>query len=502
MNNLPYSHSYLLEQVFNHSRLNPAKTAIINGEQEVTYGELQKRILSDTEYLMQLNTRIGDKIVIYAQKSINFMSLYLAAHLLGVTTIIVGKNYEDEKINYIIKSTTPKIIITNSDERQSYEIAPNWHDTHSVNASSTGDITPDMTADIMFTSGSTGRPKGVCLSHKNITASIKQINGVIKTDACDVELLALPIHHSFGLGRMRCVLSAGGTLVLLENFSNVKRFFSFIDKYKVTGFGMVPAAWAYINRFSKNYIAKFANQLKYIEIGSAPMPLSDKLNLIEYLPSTKIFMHFGLTEASRSFFTEFHEMKDHLDSIGYPCNGIDIQIRKQDGTECRDGEAGEICIKGEHVTKSYLAPEDNITAFYGEYFRSGDIGIKKNGLYYLIGREKEVINIGGKKISPLEVEDAAKKCGIKECACIPIKDPDGILGEVPKLFIVKDPVSKDISFDELVERLRQYLETFKIPKEYEWIDKIPKTESGKIQRLLLRGNEGIACNNIDGDSWG
>ena len=338
----------------------------------------------------------------------------------------------------------------------------------------------------MFTTGTTGAPKGVCLSHANIAGSAENINAFIGNTSEEVEVLGLPLSHSFGLGRLRCTLLKGATMVLVGNFANLKVFFNALEQYHATGFGMVPAVWQYIRKFSGTRIGKFAPQIKYIEIGSAAMPLEDKQLLMDLFPNTRICMHYGLTEASRSFFMEFHANKDNLQTIGIPTSSmIEAKVFDECGHECGINEDGEICVKGNMVIHSYYLAEDNQNAFFGDYFRTGDWGHRdSNGLYYLVSRKKELINVGGKKISPALIEDAIIALGFDDCACISIPDPKGILGEVPKAFIQKG--KSELTFEEIKSKLSETLEPYEVPVVYEWIDRIPRTSSGKIQRLLLK----------------
>ena len=136
---------------------------------------------------------------------------------------------------------------------------------------------------------------------------------------------------------------------------------------------------------------------------------------------------------------EFHQYKDNLDTIGMPTSEeVEAKIMNDNGTEMPTGQQGEICVRGNMVMSRYLLDKDNAAAFFGDYFRTGDFGFKnENGLYYMVGRKKELINIGGKKISPLTIEEAIKSLGVIDCAVVPVKDPKGILGEVPKAFIQK-----------------------------------------------------------------
>lgn len=345
---------------------------------------------------------------------------------------------------------------------------------------------PDSAAEIVFTTGTTGAAKGVVLTHANIYGSASNINAFIGNGPDEVEILGLPLCHSFGLGRLRCTLLKGATLVVLPNFANVKAFFSAIEKYHATGFGMVPAIWAYIRKISGKRIAKYAPQIKYIEIGSAAMPLESKEELCELFPTTRICHHYGLTEASRATFMEYHECIDDLKTIGREASDlVSVKIFNEQGVEVPDGEPGEMCVKGNMVTKGYLKPEDNAHAFWGEYFRTGDGGYRgPNGNLYLVSRLKELINVGGKKVSPVEVEDAIIALGVEDCVVVGIPDPAGIMGEVPKCYVLKG--GTHLTFEGLRQALTERIESYKIPAVWAWIDAIPKTVSGKKQRLQLK----------------
>lgn len=451
-----FGHSPLLTALHSHALTQPEKVALIEGDHQVTYCELWENIILAAEEMKASGKGRGDKQLLMAQKDIGFVYQYFAAHIVGVVNVVADPASTQERLDYIRQVT----------------------ETH--------DCLVESTADIMFTTGTTGAPKGVCLTHANIAASARNINEFIGNTAEDVEVLGLPLSHSFGLGRLRCTLLKGATMVQVGNFANLKVFFDALDKYKATGFGMVPAVWQYIRRFSGTRISKFAPQLKYIEIGSAAMPKEDKELLMSLFPNTRICMHYGLTEASRSFFMEFHQEANDVATIGLPVSqSMSVAIVGEDGMECPEGVDGEICVKGDHVIQSYLLPEDNATAFWNGYFRTGDWGhVNESGKYYLTGRKKEMINVGGKKISPALIEETIHSLGFSDSACVGIKDPKGVLGEVPKAFIVKG--KSELTFEDVKSKLQTMLEPYEVPVEYEWIDKVPRTSSGKIQRMSLK----------------
>ena len=342
------------------------------------------------------------------------------------------------------------------------------------------------TADILFTTGTTGAPKGVPLTYKNEAAAARNINAYIGNRTDDIELLALPVSHSFGLGRVRCCLANGQTLHLLGSFVNTKRLFRIMEEEYITGFSMVPASWRFLYKMSGDRLGDYKNQLRYIEMGSAYFSPEDKRYLAELLPTTRVTMHYGLTEASRSAFMEFHEDKAHISTVGKASPNTDIQVFDENGNMLPPGKEGEICVKGEHVTNGYLNV-DNSDIFYNGYFRTGDSGtIDDEGYITLKSRIKELINVGGKKVAPTEVDEQILKIqGVADCACVAIKDPDGVLGEVVKAFIVKE-ANAELTFDDIAKQLTDKLEAYKLPAQYEWIETIPKTANGKIQRNLLQ----------------
>lgn len=475
------------EQLWKIAQQTPDKVALISGDVEVTYSRLWERCLCAAYTLKDtFNLKKGDRVVVSAAGNIEFVYVYFGVHLAGGVCVPIDPDTNQTRFNYIVESTKPVCVIGML-HNVDYE-AISFDDV--ISDSMRVDFAlPDMDeiADILFTTGTTGAPKGVALSFRNEAAAARNINEYIGNGYDDVELLALPVSHSFGLGRMRCALTKGATVVMLGTFANVKKFFGEMKRCNVTMFAMVPASWGYIKKMSGKYIGKFAEQLKFIEIGSSFMPIEEKRFLMEQLPNTRICMHYGSTEASRSAFMEFHSYKDNLLSAGTASPNCEIMIFSSEGQEVPTGIEGEVCVKGDHVTRSYWneTPERFASDFYGDYFRTGDCAVMdENGNIYLKSRIKEMINVGGKKVAPMEVEEILNAVrGIKESACIGIPDPEGVLGEVVKAYVICD---EEINLVDIRETLKSRLEAYKIPVEIEIVNEIPKTSSGKIQRLRLK----------------
>lgn len=481
-----YEHSPLLKVVMLNTEKFASKTAIIMNGQEVTYGQLGSNIRKAAAVLKCMGMHAGDRIILSAHKDVEYIYLYLGAHILGVTNVIVDAESNEDRLHYIENKVQPFCCFGyQSSQFQSKLFSELQLEEAEELLASDETFSQSDIAEILFTTGTTGAPKGVCLSYYNIFSSASNINEFIGNQADDIELLGLPICHSFGMGRIRCTLINGATIMILGNFANVRAFLKAIEQYHITGFGIVPAAWAYIRKMSGTRIAKYADQIHYIEIGSAAMPIDTKKEMLEMFPNTRICMHYGLTEASRNCFHEFHNI-EHMDSIGKPvCDKVDVKIFDENGTEVATGEKGELCVKGNMVLTRYLEESDTKNAFFGEYFRTGDCGYKtEEGYIYLLGREKELINVGGKKVSPMEVEDAIMALGVGDCVCVPMKDEAGIMDELVFCYVLKD--STTLTFEEIAEQLSGKLEHYKLPVAYDWIDKIPMTASGKKQRTQVK----------------
>lgn len=483
----------IVSHIMNHSKESPDDLAIVHQDTTITYGQLGRKIMSASDLLLDMGIGRGTRVMLSATNDPAFIYGYFASHLVGAIAVPIDPQLTDSHRKYVADRVEPQALFVDRpfiyDQYPVENISALDRET-STQRNLTGGSLEDW-ADILFTTGTTGEPKGVVLTHQNVVSAAININTFVGNSSEDREVVPLPLSHSFGLGRLRCNMMAGGTIILVDGFMVPGKIFKSIEDWSATGFSFVPAGLALLYRFSGDKVSQYANQLKYIEIGSAPMPIEHKERLIKLLPETRICMHYGLTEASRAAFIEFHTSKDRLNSIGQASPNVAIKIQDDNGCKSPAGIEGEITVRGDIVMKEYLdnTVETNKRLNCG-WLHTGDIGYEdKDGYIYLQGRTSELINVGGMKVSPSEIEDVLKKFeGIQDCACIGVPDPKGLSGEAVKAFIVPE-ADKDskITQNELVIYLRGHVEPYKIPTLYEWVDSIPKTPSGKIQRQLLKG---------------
>lgn len=484
----------LAEQIFQSAAARPDKPAIIAGDDILTYRELVAGVCAAARRLVEMGVAEGERVVLAAAALPEFAMAYLAVHRIGAICIPVDPTIASARLQDIVARTRPAAVVAERslDGAQavpalSMKTLGDADGSPLSEPSAANDL--ESIADIIFTTGTTGRPKGVMLSHRAIAAAVDHINTVIGNGEDDVEVLPLPLSHSFGLGRLRCSLVAGATLVLVDGFSNPGSVTNAIARFRATGVASVPTGIAILLKAQADSLARFAGQLRYIEIGSAPMTLDMKRRLMADLPRTRLLMHYGLTEASRSAFINFHEAADHLDAIGKPAPGVQMRIVDENDELCPSSVYGHIEVRGDHLMSGYWEDEEQTRlALVDGWLRTGDIGMQdESGYFSLLARDDDMVNIGGKKVAPQEVEAVLEEHpSVARCACVGFPDPQGISGQIIKAFLVAEDGVTPPKKTELASLVRSRLELYKLPRDFIWVDAIPATVSGKIQRGRLR----------------
>jgi len=253
---------------------------------------------------------------------------------------------------------------------------------------------------------------------------------------------------------------------------------------RATGLALVPAGFDILRRMTGDVLGQAREHLRYIEIGSAPMKPETRQWLTQLLPHTRICHHYGLTEASRAAFTEYHGDAHKPGTAGRAAPNVQIVVCDEAGRELPAGEAGEVVVRGGMVMREYWKqPELTRQTLCAAGLKTGDIGyLDADGYLYLLGRRNDMINVGGRKVAPDEIEELLCQLeGVRDAGCV--GEPDELLGECVKAYVVAD---RDIGRTEVVQFLRPRVEECKIPQAVERIDCIPRTASGKIQRHMLR----------------
>jgi acyl-CoA synthetase (AMP-forming)/AMP-acid ligase II len=342
--------------------------------------------------------------------------------------------------------------------------------------------TPDDVALVLHTSGTTGRPKAVPLTHRNLLRTMQNIQGTYQLTPKDRTMLVMPLFHVHGLlAGFLAPLASGGSVVVPLKFSASVFWNDFVE-HKANWYTAVPTIHQIL---LKNPIPKPTPEIRFIR--SCSSPLSPKtFHELEKALGAPVLEAYAMTEAA-------HQMTSNPlppgqrkpGSVGLG-QGVEVKILNDVGDEVPQGKEAEICIRGENVTKGYLNnPTANASSFTKDgFFRTGDQGLKDAEGYVIItGRIKELINKGGEKISPIELDNViAQNPAVSEAVSFAIEDE--LYGQdVGLAIVIKE--GQSLTTGELKTWLSSRLAKFKMPKKVFFTDIMPKTATGKIQRRLV-----------------
>ncbi|KAF2759479.1 acetyl-CoA synthetase-like protein [Pseudovirgaria hyperparasitica] len=341
---------------------------------------------------------------------------------------------------------------------------------------------PDDVALVLHTSGTTGRPKAVPLTHRNLTRTMGNIQRTYSLTTRDRTMLVMPLFHVHGLlaGFLAPLASSGSVIVPLK-FSASDFWRDFIE-HKANWYTAVPTIHQIL---LKTPLPSPIPDIRFIR--SCSSPLSPKtFHEIEKSFNAPVLEAYAMTEAAHQMTSNpLPPGKRQPGSVGIG-QGVEIKILDQEGNEVPQGSEAEICIRGENVTKGYLNnPEANKTSFTrGGFFRTGDQGKKDADGYVIItGRIKELINKGGEKISPIELDNVvAQHAAVAEAVSFAIEDE--MYGQDVGLAVVLKEGGK-LSADELRGWMKDRVAKFKLPKKIYFTDIMPKTATGKVQRRMV-----------------
>ena len=464
---------------------NPKKTAIITQDQKYSYEEID-----------QMSSSVAQNLSIYPknsvvsmmlENSIEFITTYLG--ILKSTNIahIISPNISKINLNDQIISAKPKCIISSKQyliKLDESKMDLDKLDVTKISLEKSFDkkkININDFAYLIYTSGTTGKPKGIAITHANVLFSTKNIVDKLEYKKTDREILPLSLSHSFGLGCLHTGLYIGSTIILHKNSTNIENILNSISEEQATTLAAVPAT---LSKMVENYYDKTktsCENLRLIITNSTAISENTVKKIMKILKTGKIATYYGLTEASRSTFMIFDEKLRKYNSVGLPATNVEIKIESKDGVK----NNGEICIKGPNVIESYWRNEEMNRNIENGWLKTSDVGhLDEEGYLYLDGRIDDMINVGGEKVIPSEIEMIVNELeGIEESIAVGI--PHNTFGQVVKLFAKKTIKSK-IQESEIIVHCVKKLERYKVPISIQFVDEFPRTEYGKIKRYELK----------------
>jgi long-chain acyl-CoA synthetase len=495
--------------VTKHARQTPDKTAIIFEDRRISYAELDRLINRMASGLLATGLSPGDVVSLYLPSLPELIISYLGIVRAGLTANVVNAMLRKQEVAYILGDCASRAVIVDKSrepilEEVRAELAnldtkivlngepEGWGTTFGAVMAAGADefeTPPTKGSDLchlMYTSGTTGWPKGVMATHLNVWHNCVNF-GKVHFAPEDTLMVATPIFHCWGLVNGTFgTLSVGGTVITVERFYP-EQTLDAIEQLRPTAFQGVPPMYNLMLK-DPRLGERDVSSVVFCLSAATKMPES-LIGQIEETLGWRYAEAWGLTEVTcvgtTAPFTE-----TRVGSCGKGMDDAQVKVIDADGKALPPGQKGELCCRGTCVTNGYLnKAEATAEVFIADgWFRSGDIAIMdEDGYAYIVDRVKDMINVGGEKVFPSEVEDmmlAHPK--IKDLVIIGI--PDDLKGEAPKAFIALKE-GEQATAEEIVAFCKPIMAPYKVPVAVEFIDEVPRSAAGKALRKELRARE-------------
>jgi amino acid adenylation domain-containing protein len=509
---IPLLHDYLLAS----ARRLPDKVAVVCEGRRSTYRDLdrQSNVLAHT--LMRLGVERGDRVVIFADNTIETVVAFWAVLKSNAVVSVVNPLTKADKLAYLLNDCRATALITAGQLASVFQqpvlgsphlkavIAAgplrgataaipglvSWEDALS---GAGADAPPPRRAidvdlaSIIYTSGSTGDPKGVMLTHRNMLTAATSITAYVRNTEDDVILAVLPLAFDYGLYQMIMAFRMGARIVLERSFTYPAQVLARIVEERVTGFPGVPTIFAMLAEMRDLRKYDFSS-IKYVTNTAAALPVKHILMLKDLFPGARIYSMYGLTECKRCTYLPPEDIDRKPTSVGVAIPNTELWIVDEHDRRLGPGEVGQLVIRGATVMRGYWEkPEETARKLRpgplpGEMvLYTGDLcRLDEEGYLYFVARMDDIIKCRGEKVAPKEVENALMNVpGVKEAAVIGVADD--VLGQAVKAFVVLE-TGVMLTEKELLRECHGRLESFMVPKQIVFTSDLPKTTSGKIKK--------------------
>ena len=482
----------IVEAVFHHASKCPDRLCLADDAGKVTYRQYAEKIDRLAGFFLSQGIADGDRVVVEACQSIDYLSVELALQRIGAIFVPLEHNCAPEKLSAIAARVDAAALVACRPEGM--DAPRRWSfDELAAQAGAAapyaGDQWPQAAAysEILFSTGTTGKEKGILLTHANDIALAENVIHGVEMAADNVEMIPSPMNHSHGLRRYYANMVNGSTVVLLGSVMDMRRFMANMDAYGVNALDLVPAALTVVLKLSRGRLAEYRDRLRYIQFGAAPMRDADRREICRLLPETRLYNFYGSTESGCVAIYNFNRPDAKEKCIGKPTCNADIffvdEARERIATSRQ--RTGLLSSAGGMNMAGYWRDEAETAKVMadGVVYSNDEAYLDEDGDIILLGRRGDVINVGGNKVSPDEIEDAARAFpAVADCGAIPVSDP--YKGSVPKLFVQVRPGCA-LDTVELRSFLAGRLEAYKVPAFIETIDAIPRSFNGKLLRRVL-----------------
>jgi malonyl-CoA/methylmalonyl-CoA synthetase len=442
-----------------------------------TFGEIEDASNRFARALAARGLAAGDRLCVCLPNGAEIIGLFLACLKLGVIYVPINILYREREVGHILTDAQPKAIITAA-EMPDLVRAAAASDAQRMPAPQ---LNGDSPAALVYTSGTTGASKGAVLTHNNFAVNALNVITCWQISSADRLLLPLPLFHVHGLGNgLHSWLISGCRLRLLERFEHQKATEMLLD-FRPTLFFGVPTIYVRLLETPAAAAREIGRVMRLFVSGSAPLA-AQILEDFRALFGHTILERYGMSETLMNLSNPYVGER-RVGTVGLPMPGVSVRLLDPEGKPVSDNETGEVHLRGAKVFSGYWNRADATRdAFRDGWFRTGDLAIRSpDGYYTLVGRRSDLIISGGFNIYPREIEEfLTEQPEIAEAAVIGV--PDRIRGEMPVAYVVERSA---VNSRDLEDRCRAALASYKVPRTFISVEKLPRNAMGKIQKHLL-----------------
>lgn len=471
----------IVQAVYENSIRYPDKPALIYRGKTVTYRGLFEQICAFAASLKIKKIRKGSRIALEADDVLSYFPAFLGCHLAKMIAVPLEKNITENQLQKILHSLKPALVFSG-------HTPDAYGDFFGVYTEYTqSPVFPEAQDEcaIISTTGTTGRPERIVHTNKSMLTAVENLTEGTGITAENTLFVCAPFNLAFGYRRVFSGLYAGASCVLSHSLDSPDDFFALAQNCRIDHLALIPSDLAALLRADSAKMNLLARQLKAVQTAIYPVSAKDKNEFLQRYPNVALYNVYGTTESGCCIIHNCIENpKDGC--LGKPAPHAEIALFNGNGSIVRKcGEYGYIAVKGDMNMKCYYkkkALTDKVIV--NGYVVTSDVAYyDKDGYLFFISRVSDIINVGGHKVIPDEIETMVSAFpGVRECACVAQKDPK--YGQRPKVFVVFERENAD-NAAHLMAFLAEKLEPYKVPASIEAAKKIPRTSTGKIMRNIL-----------------
>lgn len=510
----------LLGEALQRSALRfPDKVAITTKNRTYSYSQFRQAAENFANHLIRSGIQKGDRVATYLNNGWeNVVSIY-GISLAGGLFLVINPETKADKLNYILNDSGAKVLVSSnlqvsglntgiantpelreliiSGESQKLSDFSHLKVNHFEDCINTEETTvplpaviPNDLAALIYTSGSTGFPKGVMMTHQSMVFTCWSLIEYLRLDENERIMLVLQLAFDYGLYQLLMSVTIGGTLIIEQPFVFPASVYKSIEQHKPTVFPGVPTIYAMMIASHKESGILF-DSVKKITNTAALLPAETIPYLEAIFPNALIFKMYGLTECKRVCYLEPELINEKPASVGKAIPGTEVFLLSPDGLSVKANEPGILYIRGPHVMLGYLNNKDLSARMLkpgnlpGERVLCSNDWFKmdEEGFLYFLGRNDDILKTRGEKVSPVEIENTIYKMdAVKEVAII--GKQDSVMGQAIWAFVTLHQ-NHNLTEKDVQRHCASYLESYMIPQRIIFLDEMPKSPNGKIDKKEL-----------------